>query len=94
MAFTFLDILPTIFSIGLTLLGFLFWQKIKTMDERSRQHDRQIELLEAQLDRIRTNYLNRFDDLKDHVTTVQLNIVERISILETRLSEKLLYDNK
>ena len=63
-------------------LVFLLWQDRKAM---------QIEVgtIRKEMNSIRFNYLNRFDDMKEHISAMQLKIIERISILETRLDRKL-----
>ena len=63
-------------------IGFLAWQKIKSLETDLR-------IAQKEISNIRFNYLNRFDDLKEHVSVVQLKIIERISILETRIEQKL-----
>jgi len=76
--FIFETLLGLLWLVTNTAL-FLLWQKLKEME-------RNIEHLEQELIAIRTNYRDRFDDVKQHVSTVQLKIIERISILETRLA--------
>lgn len=60
------------------IVGLLFW-RIKRMDQ-------DIEMLKADINGVRINYLNRFQDLKDHNTNLHLQLLEKISILDKGLA--------
>jgi hypothetical protein len=57
------------------LVGILFW-RLKRMDN-------DIEMLKKEVQSIRLNYLDRFEDVKDHQSSLNLDIIKQISILET-----------
>jgi len=63
------------------IVGLLFW-RIKRMDA-------DIEILKRQIADIRINYMDRFDDVKDHTYKLHLDIKEKISILETLIHKSL-----
>lgn len=71
--------LETILSIALgvtanALTAILWWWFMKV--------NREIDELKKQMLDIRLNYLNRFDDLKTHISQGNLLIIERLSKLE------------
>jgi len=67
--------------IANTLVAFLFWQW-RTLVSDLKQVKR--EMAELQV-----NYLDRFDDLKDVIGKANLEIMQRIAILETKLCSQL-----
>jgi hypothetical protein len=79
--FPILQIISTIVSPLLTAIAILLWSKIKDMKTAIRD-------LSQDLDDVKYNYLDRFDDLKGVIAKMELNIIQRISILETRLAHK------
>jgi hypothetical protein len=84
-----MDPIVIILGILITLLGgasniiilLLFW-RIKRMDA-------DIELLKIQIADIRINYMDRFDDVKEHQYKLHLDIKEKFSILETLIHKSL-----
>lgn len=60
------------------IVGLLFW-RIKRMDQ-------DIEVLKTEINQIRLNYLNRFQDVKDHNTQLHLQMLDKISILDKGLT--------
>lgn len=60
------------------MVGLLFW-RIKRMDQ-------DIELLKTDINLVRLNYLNRFQDIKDHNTALHLQMLDKFSILDKGLA--------
>jgi len=60
------------------LAGLLFW-RLKRIDE-------DVETLKHEIHQVQMNYLNRFQDVKDHNTLLHLQILEKLSILEKGLA--------
>src|SRR5574337_877352 len=58
--------------------AFMLYQRIKKLEDN-------IDQLQDEIMLIKTNYLNRFQDIKDHVTNMQLQIVKEITTLATKL---------
>lgn len=71
-AVTLLTVTLSITANGLA--GFLIWWFNRV--------NKKIEYLEKELNAIRLNYLDRFEDLKDHISRGNLEIIQRISTLE------------
>ena len=84
-----MDPIVIIIGILITLLGgasnviilLLFW-RIKRIDS-------DIELLKKQITDVRINYMDRFDDVKEHNYKLHLDIKEKFSILETLIHKTL-----
>jgi hypothetical protein len=73
--FTIASLLVGLMANGLA--GLLFW-RIKRLDE-------DVEVLKQEIHQIQMNYLNRFQDVKDHNTVLHLQILEKLAILEKGL---------
>jgi len=74
-----LILLTTVLGLSANaIVGLLFW-RIKRMDQ-------DIEILKIDINQVRMNYLNRFQDVKDHNTNLHLQLLEKISILDRNLS--------
>lgn len=72
-------ILTTVLGLGANgMAAVLFW-RIKRMDS-------DIEMLKQDITQVRMNYLNRFQDVKDHNTTLHLQLLDKISILDRSLA--------
>ena len=67
------------------LLGFAANAFIAMLFWRLKRMDQDIELLKRELMEIRLNYLDRFDDVKEHQYKLHLETREKISILESLL---------
>jgi len=74
--FTIASLFVGIMANGLAAL--LFW-RFKRLDE-------DVETLKHAIHEIQMNYLNRFQDVKDHNTNLHLQILEKLSILERGLA--------
>lgn len=74
--FTITSLLIGVMANG--LVGLLFW-RLKRIDE-------DVELLKTEIHQIQMNYLNRFQDVKDHNTALHLQVLEKFSILEQGLA--------
>lgn len=72
-------------GIVTTLLGLAANAFIAMLFWRLKRMDQDIELLKKELLVIRLNYLDRFDDIKDHLNKLHLETTEKISILEALL---------
>lgn len=89
--FTIASLLIGLMANG--LVGLLFW-RLKRLDE-------DVESLKTIVHDIQMNYLNRFQDVKDHNTGLHLQILEKLAILEmslvkltaTQATENRLQDN-
>lgn len=44
--------------------------------------------LQKEVNLMKYNYLSRFDDIKDILKSFELNVIQRISILETLINKK------
>lgn len=51
--------------------------------------EKELDALKQEVTEIRLNYLNRFQDVKDHQSRLHLEMTEKISILQTLLTEHL-----
>ena len=72
--------------IGISL--FMLWKKLEATDkELLDMSDRiwaEFKEIGAEVDSLKYNYLNRFDDLKNSLNSNHLSLIERITILESR----------
>lgn len=78
-----------ILGVVTTLLGFAANAFIAMLFWRLKRMDQDIELLKRELLEIRLNYLDRFDDIKDHQNKLHLETTQKISILESLLKMHL-----
>jgi hypothetical protein len=62
-------------------IALLFW-RLKRMDQ-------DIEMFKRELMEIRLNYLDRFDDVKDHQNQLHLETVKKFGILEVLIKQHL-----
>jgi hypothetical protein len=64
------------------LSGILFWW--------FKRLEREVDQLNREIHSIRLNYLDRFQDLKDHISKGNLEVIERIIKLEaqTKIDER------
>lgn len=58
------------------LSGVLFWWFKKL--------EREVDQVNMEIQNMRINYLDRFQDLKDHISRGNLEVIERISKLEAQ----------
>lgn len=80
--FNTLQALMTIISLLWGLLSvvgggfiYLFWQRITKLENV-------VDAVQKDMNGMRLNYLDRFDDLKETIKTFELKITERIAKLE------------
>lgn len=59
--------------------GLLFWW--------FKRLERDVDNVKAEVQSMRLNYINRFDDVKDHNNELHLKLVEKLSILDRKISE-------
>lgn len=86
--------LENIFTVFTTVFGLtangiaaiLFW-RIKRMDQ-------DIESLKSEMAQVKMNYLNRFQDVKDHITELHLLLLEKISILDKSIATHFAKEHK
>lgn len=88
-----LAILNTLLMPAIGAIGYLLWNKITGIEkEQEAMADRiwaELKTVKQEVDGIRLNYLDRFTDIKDTITTNHLHLTEKISILETLLKQNL-----
>lgn len=72
------EILLVAFAGGANIILYLWNNRIKALEEAHKA-------LRRDVDHIKYNYLDRFEDVKDHISNMQLLITERIVILEAKL---------
>lgn len=77
---TIVEILWTLLLLVTNGLAVVLWNKIKRMESDMTK-------LEGELYGIKFNYLNRFDDLKQHLASLQLTLSERIGKLEVSINQ-------
>ena len=74
-------------------VAYLLWNKITSIEkEHSEMAARiweELRTVKKEIDGIRFNYLNRFDDIKSIINTHHLHSMEKIAILETLLKQHL-----
>lgn len=74
-------------------VAYMLWNKIAGIEkEQLDQADRiwaELKTVNAEMDHIRLNYLDRFDDIKDIINLHHLQSMEKITILETLLKQHL-----
>ena len=75
------QILFTVLILVLGAVGTFFWYIIKDLKKR-------IELLESEMKEVKTNYLNRFEGVKDHISTENKAIVQAINDLKIEIAKK------
>lgn len=82
---------PTTIILGLmtTLLGLIANTLVMILFWRFKQMDQDIDQLKTEMTAIRLNYMNRFDDIKEHQNRLHLELIKKVSILETLLNERL-----
>jgi len=82
---------PTVIILGVltSCLGILANAFVALLFWRIKRMDQDIELMKRELIEIRLNYLDRFEDVKDHQNKLHLQTVEKISILETLLQQNI-----
>lgn len=69
-----IDISLMLSVLSTSLGGFIVWWFTKV--------NKELDSLGKQIIEIRLNYLDRFEDLKDHISKGNLEIIQRISKLE------------
>ena len=76
-----------------SMVAYLLWNKITTIEkEQVDMADRiwkELGTVKNELNQIRYNYLNRFDDVKDILHQNHLQSMEKIAILETLLKQHI-----
>jgi len=77
-----LGLLTTLLGLSANAFVALLFQRLKKIDEEHSEMRR--ELME-----IRLNYLDRFDDVKQHQYKLHLETKEKISILEVLIKQDL-----
>lgn len=74
-----IDISLVLSVLSTSLGGFIVWWFTKV--------NKELDNLRKQIMEIRLNYLDRFEDLKDHISKGNLEIIQRISKLEGQKTE-------
>jgi len=84
-----------------TAIGGILWYKLVQTDKDIKELFNNVAVIKQEMGQLRLNYLDRFQDLKDHSSSLNLQLIQRIAILETKLSEfsdivwkTLIKDNK
>lgn len=63
----------------LAAFASVLWGEVKKLERR-------LDCLESEIINVKTNYLHRFEELKDHITEKHLKIMEKITILTTLIT--------
>jgi hypothetical protein len=89
MVFDISTIISILLSTTLSVIGFLLWQQVRDLQRQIDESKKNIFINAAELDKIKLNYLNRFQDVKEHVSNNVLKIIERLTVLETKITTHL-----
>lgn len=81
--------LATVLLIVLSAFCTILWYEMQKLERR-------IEHLESELSSMKTNYLSRFEEIKECITEKHLKLMEKITILTTLITphNKALFVNK
>ena len=74
-----ITIVLTITANGFVAILFWWFKKL----------ERDVDAIKQQMMNIRLNYLDRFDDLKDHISKGNLEIIQRMSKLEVNFDNHI-----
>ena len=75
-----------IIAIASMVVGLLANGMVAMLFQRLKRMDDDIVSLRTEIKEVRINYLNRFQDVKDHATLLHLQTIEKISILDRGLA--------
>lgn len=85
---TLLSIFSAVISPLLGAIWFLLWNKLKATDDRLQRAYNEVNKIWETVDKIKYNYIDRFDDIKEAIGKLELKVVEKITILETLINKK------
>lgn len=71
--------IATNIGLGLLMLGIIKWfltRFIEDLDKRFKEIKERVEDTENDIDNIKTNYINRFEDVKEHFTSEISKIIK------------------
>ena len=80
---TVMSIISVVVAPLLGAVSFLLWQKLTATDDRLQRAYNEVNKLWDTVDKIKYNYIDRFDEIKEAINKLELKVVEKISILET-----------